>query len=335
MDAIAFIIGETFVYWNAIILVLSAVAAICLFLALYLRVRGSGVSAAVLVPLAMVFSIVIARFIHWYCRADAYESMEAAMTDYTRGGFALMGAFAGCALAAVLLRLIRVVKNLPRVFDCMAVAGAAGICVGRLSCLFTSADRGMVMEELRVFPIVYPVSNAVTGVVEWRLATFMLQSMAAGVIFLALLTFYLVGKRREKLKDGDTAWLFLSAYCATQVVLDSTRYDSLFMRSNGFISIVQILSAVALVGAVVYFSVRMVKARGFHWQYLLLWVMSAALVGGAGFMEYWVQRHGDLALFCYSIMSACLAGIVILTCIIRQLAVSAERKKDLVESNKK
>ena len=305
-----------------------------MFLFLYLRERNNGISAAFLICGCLVTSIIFSRAVHWYCMANAYESLQAALTTYTGGGYALMGVFAGCALTALLLRLLGLVRNLPFAFDCMALAGGAGIALGRLACLFNASDRGPVMENLRLFPIVYPVSNAVTGVVEWRFATFMIQSIITGIIFLALLVFYLAGQRGRKLKDGDTACLFLCCYGASQVVLDSTRYDSLFMRSNGFISIVQILGAVALVGTIIYFSVRMVKARGFKWWYIPLWVIYAGCVGGAGFMEYWVQRHGDQAVFSYSVMTTCLLALVILTCVVRLLAVTRERKKAMVQTAK-
>ena len=334
MDRIAIINGETFLYWNSIILVLAVAAAVCMFLAFYLRRSGNGISAALLVPLSMVLSLVIARVIHWYCRADAYQGLEAAVTEYTGGGFALMGVFAGCALAAGLLRLLRIVKNLPYVFDCMALGGALGIAVGRLACLYSAADRGMVIEGIDSLPLVYPVTNAVTGVVEMRLATFMLQAIATGVIFLVLAVFHLSYRtKKNQLRDGDTAMLFLSCYCASQVLLDSTRYDSLFLRSNGFISVVQILCAVALVLVLVVFSVRMVKAMSFKWWHVVLWVVYAALLGGAGFMEYWVQRHGDQALFSYTVMGSCLLAMVVETWIVRGIAVVQARKKALVESN--
>ncbi len=334
MDKIAYIIGENFLYWNSIILAIAVVVAVCMFLFLYLRRENNGLGAAILVPLAAVSSLLLARLIHWYCLPDAYESMEAAMTTFTGGGYALMGVFAGCGLSAAVLGLIRVVKNLPMAYDCMALAGCAGIGVGRLACLYTAADRGPVVETLRALPFAYPVSNAITGAEEWRLATFMIQAIACGVIFLVFVMFYLIGQglRSRRLKDGDTALLVLAAYGATQIVLDSTRYDSLFLRSNGFISVVQILGAVALVGAVVCFSVRMVKARGFRWWNVVLWVLLLALVGGAGFMEYWVQRHGDQAVFSYSVMSSCLAGVLVLLVLIWALAASGERKKAQAEA---
>ncbi len=329
MDRIAFIYGETFLYWSSIILTFAVAAAVCTFLFLYLREKYNGLGAAFLVPLSMVLSLLFSRAVHWYCMANAYDSLKGALTTFTGGGYALMGVFAGCALAALLLRLLRLVKNLPFAFDCMALAGGVGITVGRLACFFTASDRGPVIESVKSLPIVWPVANAVTGMVEWRFATFLIQAIITGIITLVLLVFHLAGQRGKnpKVRDGDTACLWLCAYGASQVVLDSTRYDSLFMRSNGFISIVQILGAAALILTFLYFSVRMVRARKFRWWYIPLWIAYAGCAGGAGYMEYWVQRHGDQAVFSYSVMTGCLAVMVVLTIVVRLLAVAREREK--------
>ncbi len=329
MEKVAFIIGETFVYWSSIITTLAVVAAIFLFWSFYLKKSGNAPAAALFVPLAIVESLYISRFLHWYCFADSYDSMAAAMTDLSRGGFALMGAFFGCLAVAGLLRLVRIVKDLPEMLDCLALAGAAGISVGRLASLFNVSDRGMNIEGITTLPLVSAVTNAVSGATEYRLATFMLQAIITGGIFLVLWLFWSRGNRKGKLRSGDTCLLFLSAYGAAQIVLDSTRYDSMFMRSNGFISIVQILGLVAMLTPIILFSVRMVKAGGFKAWALLLWIPIVALMGTAAFMEYWVQRHGDQALFSYSVMSGCLIVTVALTALIRFIAVRRERKQAL------
>lgn len=326
MDRIAFIIEDTFIYWSSIILVFAVLTGIFTFLSVYLGKSGNGIGAALAVPLAVAFSLVLARFVHWYCRSDAYESFQAAMTNYSSGGFAMTGIFAGCILTAVVLRLVGAVKNMPQMLDAMALAGGAGIAVGRLSFLFNASDRGAVLEGITTLPFAYPVTNAVSGVVEYRLATFMLQAIVTAVIFLALLVFYLVPHRR-KLRDGDTCMLFLAFYGTSQIVFDSTRYDSLYLRSNGFVSAVQILALALLLFGIVIFSIRMVKARGWNYGFLGFWLGILALLGGAGYMEYYVQRHGDEALFAYSIMSICLILVNMLLMIIRQLGGRKKRKK--------
>lgn len=322
MDRIAFIIGESFIFWSSIILALAALTAACLFLGLYLSRSSNAIGAFMSVPLAFVFSMVLSRLIHWYCRTDSYPSFEAAMTDYSSGGYALLGVVIGCILAACVLRLIRVVKNLPEMLDCMAIAGAAGICIGRCNSFFNSTDRGDILEGITTLPMVYPVTNGVTGAVEYRFATFVMQSAVTGVIFMILLLFWLLMKRKGK--SGDTALMFALLYGASQAMFDSTRYDSLFLRSNGFVSLVQIAGAVGIVLAVVWFSVRLCRSRRWHWYYLALWLPILGLLGGTGYMEYHVQRHGDQALFAYTVMSGCLIGVILLGAAIYILAVTGE-----------
>lgn len=324
MNRIAFILEGNFVYWNSLILVLAGASAVCLFLGLYLRESKNAYAAFLTPPIAIALSMVLARFIHWYCRTGSYTSLASAMTDFTDGSFALVGVFIGCLITAVLQRLVRIHRNLPQMLDCMSIAGAAGIALGRLACFFTNADRGQIIESIQNLPWVYPITNAVSGALEYRLATFLIQAMVAGALFLILGLFYQLGKNR--VKDGDTTLIFLLCYGASQILLDSTRYDSIYFRSNGFVSVVQVLSAVALAFVIVWFSIRMVRAKGFRFWQIPLWVAIAGLIGGAGYMEYHVQRHGNEALFAYSVMGSCLAGVVLLTLVIRAIAVCDERK---------
>ncbi len=327
MEQIAFIYGETFIYWHSILLTLSVAAAACLFLAFWISRGGSWLAGILAVTVSCVASLVLGRLAHWYFQSAGYESFQSAMTDYSTGDFALMGVFAGCMLTACLLRLLRIHDNLPAMLDCMCLAGAAGIAVGRLSCLYTDADRGMVLKGFTQLPFASAVPDPVSGELTWRLATFMLQAIWTGGVFLILAVFWLTrSKRKYAFRDGDTALLFLMLHGAAQILFDSTRYDSLFMRSNGFVGVVQILGAVALVTTVVTFTAYMLRNRGWRWWYVLLWTGIAGLLGGAGYMEYYVQRHGGEALFAYSVMGLCLAGVLILTLVIRGFSLDYRGK---------
>lgn len=318
MEQIAFISGNSVFYWNSIVLALAAGAASCIFLAFYLPGGRPGAAAAA-VPGALVLSLFFGRLLHWYFRPDSYPGFWSAITDYTSGGYALMGCFVGCAAAAGLVRLLRLEPFAPAILDAMSLGGCAGIAVGRLACFFSAADRGQLM-PFTALPLAYPVNNVVTGAPEYRLATFVLQAMAAALIFAALAVFFLLGKKR---RTGDVTLLFLLLYGLTQAVLDSTRYDSLYLRSNGFVSAVQLLSAAALVGVSALFSARMVKGRGMRRRYVPLWIGMLALLGGAGYMEYFVQRHGDRALFSYAIMTACLGIFTTLSLLTYRAAVKS------------
>lgn len=320
MEKIAFISGGTFIYWSSIILALAVVTAVCFYAATYLARGGNTTGMALAVPMIALLGLVLGRFVHWYSRTDAYTSFGEAMTNFSSGGFALMGAFWAALITVGVLRMLRLIPSAGKMLDALAIGGGIGIAVGRLGSLFNASDRGVALPETVGFPFAAPVVNDVSGLVENRLATFMIQSMVTAFIVAALVVFMLVSHMRKKrIKDGDVCLLFLLAYGALQIVCDSTRYDSLFLRSNGFISIVQIMGLVAMVIPLVLFSIRMVKVGGFKIWYLAIWIGSVALMGLGGYMEYHVQRHGDQAAFAYTVMSTCLVILIGLGILIRYL----------------
>ena len=122
--------------------------------------------------------------------------------------------------------------------------------------------------------------------------------------------------------------MFCLYYGAAQAVLDSTRFDSLYFRSNGFVSVVQILCVAAVVVPLAVFAVRYRRANG--WTPGCLTVLGSCLVllGLAGWMEYYVQRHGNQAAFAYTVMGSSLAGVVLLGTVLWVLT----RKREIPRS---
>lgn len=326
MEQIAFILGSRIVNWSSLMVALGGAVAVCLFVWLYTRQSGNWQGAGWMLLIGCPLSVFLARLVHWYCRYASYPSFSAAVNDLSVGGFALIGVFAGCLLTALLLRLTRRVKSLGQLLDCMCIAGAAGIGVGRLACFFCSDDRGMLLTELTRLPLAWTNVSPITGLEEFRLATFLLQALCAWGLFLGLLHFYVVRcAKSDNYRHGEVFGIFMVIYSAMQAVLDSTRYDSLFLRSNGFVSLVQILCLVTLVVSMVVFSVRMVKALGWNPGFLMIWVPALALLGSAGYMEYFVQRHGNQAAFGYTLMSLSLGSFVLLVLAIRWIGLRYQR----------
>ena len=321
MEKITYIISETFIYRHSIVLALAILTAVFLFLALWVGAGKSWLKGLFTCVLCAVLSPVLARLCHWYFQSAEYSGFSTAMTDYSRGNYALMGVFAGCLLAVGVTWATRLEKDAATMLDCMALAGCAGMGIGRLSFLYTDADRGMLLESLTELPFATSVIDPVSGQVSYRLATFMLQAMFCGVLLVGLGIYYFVGRIRKTHRPGQTALLFLAFHGAAQIFFDSTRYDSLFMRSNGFVGVVQILGAVLLVGVIIIYSVGMIRSRGWHWGFLGLWGGILAGLGLAGYMEYFVQRHGNQALFSYSLMILGLSLCLAVMLVIRHLAV--------------
>lgn len=304
MNPIAAILDFLVLYRYSLILAFAGTAGVCFFLGCcsFDEIPSHRASCAAL--LSVILSIPLARIIYWYGRPDRFSSFFQALTVSNTEAFALTGAFAGCIIAAF---MIGKSKDCWEILDCMSVAGCGAISLGRLGCFFTETNRGQIMSQLTGLPWAYPIANA-SGQLEYRFATFLFQAAVAAAlgIFLAGIFF------RKKSRPGDVTILFVLLYSASQILLDSTRYDSLYLRSNGFVSMVQVLSAVALVSVVVLLCVRSVKVLGFRKWMIILWLSFLLLFAGTGYMEYYVQRHGREAAFSYSVMGMCLVSIIAL-----------------------
>ena len=92
MDSVAFLIGHYSIYWSTVIVAFAAAVGVFLFWFFYLWDEPDVVGAFCVVPLALGLGLVLARLCHWYFRQDSYRSLQEAMTDYSVGGLALMGA---------------------------------------------------------------------------------------------------------------------------------------------------------------------------------------------------------------------------------------------------
>ena len=310
MNQVAFILDHTTLYWYSIVLALAVTAGVCFFMACCSHggIRMPWAAASVL--MAIFLSLILSRLVFWYCRADSFHSLRQALTTRSTASLALAGAFLGCGLTALVLG--RFAGGTLKLLDCMCIAGSCAICLGRLGNFFTSADRGQILTEMTFLPWAYPVVNATSGELEYRLATFLFQSIIAGLLFIVLSYLFFSPRTRKYLSDGKLTLLFAMVYGASQVILDSTRYDSLYLRSNGFVSMVQILAAVALGVSIILCAIGAAKTKGLRKWMILVWVIIAGLFGGAGYMEYYVQRHGRLAFFAYDIMEHCLVVILVL-----------------------
>jgi len=318
MNPVAAIFDSFVLYRYSLVLALSCAAGICFFMACCSHAQISSLRASAATLTAIVCSLPLCRLVCWYGRTDRFSSLFQALGSSATESYALSGVFAGCALA-VFLTGGR--EDRTKLLDCMSVSGCAAIALGRLGSFFTETDRGQILEKLTGLPWAYPVTNA-SGIPEYRFATFLFQAAAAAVIgfFLAVLFF------RKKGRPGNATLLFLLSYCASQVLLDSTRYDSLYLRNNGFISMVQVLSAAALIFVLVVFCVRAVKCLGFRRWMIPLWLVLAGLFGTAGYMEYYVQRHGREAAFGYSIMGLCLGCMVLLGVLLWKKSLVPEKQ---------
>ncbi len=308
-NPIAIYSGDIVLYWSAIIIALGMLAALLMTLSLQRTDRNPGFVVYLMIALTVIFSVPLCRLLHWYCHAEQYGSLAAAMTDYSSGSYVLAGALLGGWIAAWLAtRMDR--QSCASLLDAFAPGAALAIAFIRLSSLFNSSCRSkiaVITPLLQRLPLASPITNSAGGL-EYRFATFFIHFLVMLLICHWLLRFFCARRKQPMCsgaQEGNVARMFLLLYSASELVLDSTRYDSSFLPINGFVSFVQIVAAVSIFAILIYYTVHSVRANGRHLFQLLIWIGWFGCVGGVGITEYLVQRHGDWYLSCYASMGFC------------------------------
>lgn len=318
MNPIAINIGTTVIYWNTIIITLGIASCFMLCLALYGANNGRGAAMWVMFPLAVLFSVMISRFLHWYCHEEQYVSLVKCLSDYTNGSFCLPGLLFGTWLAAYMSRCMGFTDRASRLLDCAAPGVALLLGFVRLSQLFTSACRGKIVvnnPRLQHLPLAVGAKTG-TGETEYVFATFFILFLMMLVLFVGLMRFYVRRNnwpmKGECATTGHTARMFLLFYSAIELFLDSTRNDSSFIHFRfltflnkfaSFISLVQIVAAVSILCVLLYYSKRSVRVNGLRVWHWLLWAGYLATLVAVGVSEYMVQRYADRYMSCYAVMS--------------------------------
>ena len=141
MNPIAISIGTDAIYYSAIVISLGIAACFCISYSLYTTYAGNGRALWVLLPIATVFSLLLCRFLHWYCHAEQYSGLVGALLDYSGGGYVLPGALLGTWLAARLVKRLGFTDSVERLLDAVAPGAALGIAFIRLSALFNNSCR--------------------------------------------------------------------------------------------------------------------------------------------------------------------------------------------------
>lgn len=312
MNPIAISTGSTVIYWSAVVIALGIAAGFALSYSLYISHGGRSAAMWLLLPLALLFSVPLCRAIHWYCHLEQYTSFIRAITDYSTGSYCLPGALLGAWLAALIVKKLGFERRIARLLDTFAPGAALAVAFIRLSALFNGSCRSKIAvttPALQHLPIASGITNS-TGAVEYRFATFFVEFLLMLIAAAVLLEFFYRCRKRPMKRgssDGNTARYFLLLYSAIELLLDSTRNDSSFMKFNGFVSIVQMICAICIGALLIYYSRRSVKANGLGARHWVIWAVWFVGLAGTGVSEYLVQRHGNWYLGCYAAMTVCCA----------------------------
>ncbi len=291
MNETALIIDNLEISWSAILIGLTIPAWFLFALAFCQKKHLAALFS--FLPLGLLISFLLSRIIYWYSHQSRFENLWAAITSKELDTFAILGIIPGIVLACVIVRLLKINKDLPALFDLLSPATAFGIGFLYLTCRYHQSCLGRMVitnTDYINLPIFSKAING-QGTVEYRLAVYFIGFLCMMAIGIFTTVFYLLHQK----KKGCTACVFVLLFSAAHLVLESARYDAGYFPFNGFVSIMQIAAAVSIVAVTVIFLVRAAKRKGFKIAYPILIAAELAALGVTGYLEYLVQRHGDKA----------------------------------------
>ena len=260
---------------------------------------------------SLVLAAFFGRLIHWYSHYESYESFSKAFAS-AEGMYHEAGIMAGFAVSALAAALISGRKDRAKMMSACASGQMLFMTLVSLVAMFSDSDRGKAVITEGTYqglPFSY-ITYLSDGSFQYRTAVFFWKFMILGIITVISLILYFRGR---------SALETYVCYFAAMALLDSARYDASFLRSNGFVSLMQIVSGVFLIITLivcVILSVRVRRFRAYHVLFILAFLSGLSLVG---YMEYYVQRHGNLYIYCYSVMAvACMIMVLPVICVHRQ-----------------
>ncbi len=259
-------------------------------------------------PLFAIWGGAFGRLVHWYSHYETYNGIWNAFRSFT-GSYHEAGMVLGFFISAFFSSMVCMQEDRKDFISAAAVGQMLFLSLVSLVSLFNSADRGKAVitdPSYQRLPISVPTLVA-SGDTEYRTAVFFWKFMV--LLFIAVLSLIFHFTKKSVLYT-------YVCYFSSMALLDSARYDASFLRSNGFVSLMQVVAGVFLIVSIIA-AVRhsVIKNRFRVWHVISVIVFLAGL-GLTIYMEYYVQRHGNLYVFCYLVMAgACLimALSVILT----------------------
>ena len=198
---------------------------------------------------AIPLSIICARIYYVVFRFNMFSEDLLSIFNIREGGLAIYGGIIGGLLAARITARKHSIHILT-ILDIVSPALVLGQAIGRWGNYINMEAYGLRIGEeyLQFFP--FAVEIPVGDVWYWHMATFFYEFCWNLIVFALLLVV-----RRALRRRGDTFCWYLLLYCAGRTVIEGLRYDSLTFISE-FVRISQVLSAIAALGVVIYFFVR-------------------------------------------------------------------------------
>ena len=287
-NTVAIYFNDLVIYWSSVLIFCGALAFITMTLALWKPKNPRSAALGCFFPLAILFSFVLSRLIHWYFNMEQYaasfgagtfSSIIPAFTRFTIGSYCLPGVVLGICLAAWIVCKLGYVTSSGRLLDFAAPGTCLLIAFIRLSALFNGSFIGKrpvtTIKFLQRLPFCVTVTDS-AGNVSYRPAIFFLEFL-----------------RTDKPLMHFTFLNKLNAYSA-------------------FISIAQVVALVFLLYVFFYYYVCSISTNGFNWKHIPALLLFLASIAGFGYFgEYSIQRYGAVLSGYLSMVGSLLVDVIL------------------------
>ncbi len=297
MNNIALLIGDTIIYWNQIIVVLGLLAGFVFAFVLRPFTKVNRNAVIVWFIFAFFFSVFFSRMMYYYCHTEQAFAMSEVFKNFFDDKYSVVGLVFGTLLAAVFLKLIRIVNNIGKLLDTTFPGVVLALALIRLSYYFSETYHSRIAINNEIWQ---RLPFAVRTVDEAGNTFFVFAPFLVSFIILFLTVFVLtLCVRRIVKRSGDLFLLTFVFLALSEMVLESTRYDALklhlmFLTSLNkyvsFISFSMLIFGICMLILFLFNYRKAVKATGKRNNILslILFVVSFLCFGVC---EYLVQRY--------------------------------------------
>lgn len=325
MNNIALLMGDTVIYWNDLIVLLGIIAGGLFVFALRPFTRVKKKALLLWYIPAFFLSLLFARLLYYYCNP---EQISTFFGDSSRGlfdnHFNVMGVIGGTVLAAVIIRRFQLVKHTANLLDTTFPGVILAIAVIRLNYLFTDGFHSILSVSgpfWQRFPFAVRTTDA-AGNPSFVFAPFFISF----VVLLAVVLVLTLVVRKHLKHPGDLFRLTLALFALSEIVLESTRYDSpkvhflllSFLNEYvGFISFSMFVCGICLLVLFLLYYFRTLRKEERPGHRIHLIVFFAGFIC-FGVIEYLLQRYTTSAVLFHWLQAlfALIMGVCITTMIL-------------------
>ena len=254
-------------------------------------------AAALTGALAMICGFIVSRL--FFCFMDQGLGGPVPLRGVllvTGGGYSMMGALIGACIGAI--AAAKIMKRPPAaLLDLMAPAFLLFVACERLGegCIDDFGISRPLVGDLFKGSIL-----AIEGEYDWVLATYLIEAIVALALALALLR----DVNKKERRAGNTFLLFLLLFGASQVILESLRFDQHMHLS--FVGLQQVIAMLLLAAGVIVLAVRRMKdKRGVAIAALVLLPVAAGI--GVG-LEFAIDRTTVNRFLLYAVFNLVMAA---------------------------